>query len=309
MDGTPAQAPARRARRPFRLAAVLLLVAATTVLVTTTRREAARLVTSPSGTRPIPMQLPSGVGLPYQSVHVIAEDGMKTVGWYVRGTHDALVLVQHGYKGHRGEMLGVAGALARHGYHVLITSIRGHDRSDGELVTFGVHEVKDLAAWHRLASGLAGVDPARIGLFGSSMGGSIAIQYAAAAPAIRALVSESAFSSLDDTIAFSVPHQTGLPAFPFAPLIVFWAERLAGFDASTVDAKQWITRLAPRPVLLLQGGRDEFIRPDSGQLLYDAAGEPKQLWFDPEVGHARFVHDRPEEFEERVVGFFDRYLR
>jgi len=122
-------------------------------------------------------------------------------------------------------------------------------------------------------------------------------------------VSDSAFSSLDDTIGVSVPHQTGLPAFPFAPLIVFWAERIAGFDSGAVDATQWIGRLSPRPILILQSATDVFIPPDSGQRLYDAAGDPKDLWFEPDVTHARFARDRPEEFQRRVVGFFEKHLR
>jgi fermentation-respiration switch protein FrsA (DUF1100 family) len=99
-----------------------------------------------------------------------------------------------------------------------------------------------------------------------------------------------------------------MPAFPFAPLIVFWAERESGFTTEDIDATKWISKISPRPVFLLQGGVDVVISPDSGQRLYDAAGEPKELWFDPELGHVGFDKERAEEFEKRVVGFFDEYL-
>ena len=56
------------------------------------------------------------------------------------------------------------------------------------------------------------------------MGGSIAIEYAALNQDIAAVVAESSFSSLQDTINVSVEYFTGLPAFPFAPMISFWAE-------------------------------------------------------------------------------------
>ncbi len=121
-------------------------------------------------------------------------------------------------------------------------------------------------------------------------------------------MAHSAFSSLDDTVATSIEYFTGLPAFPFAPAIVFWAEQEVGFESSEVSAKTWISELSPRPVLLLQGGADTAISPESGQLLYDAAGEPKELWYEPELGHAAFDTEFPGEFEDRVVGFFDRYL-
>lgn len=267
------------------------------------------LITNPDFSRPVPGRTPADEGLAYQSVYVIATDGIKTVGWYLPGDNGALVLVQHGYKAHRGQVLPVAAMLRRRGFGVLVTSTRGHDRSDGETITFGVEEIKDMAAWHAFALTLAGVDPRRIGMFGSSMGGSLAIQFAAEHEDIRAVVTDSAFSSLDDTVSTSVPHQTGLPAFPFAPLVVFWAEREAGFDSAAVDAKQWIGRISPRPVLLLQGGRDSIITTESGRRLYDAAREPKELWFDPDVGHTLFARDRPDEFEERVGGFFEKNLK
>ncbi len=119
------------------------------------------------------------------------------------------------------------------------------------------------------------------------MGGSLAIQYAARNPRIAAVVADCAFSSLNDTVDTSVKFFTGLPPFPFAPMIVFWTEREAGFQASEIDAKQWIRQIAPRPIFLLQGGADVVVSRESGQRLFEAAGQPKELWYDAEVGHAQ----------------------
>jgi hypothetical protein len=47
---------------------------------------------------------------------------------------------------------------------------------------------------------------------------------------------------------------------------------------------------------------------DSGQKLYNAAGEPKELWFDPALGHVEFDTKRAVEYEKRVSEFFDKYL-
>jgi fermentation-respiration switch protein FrsA (DUF1100 family) len=136
----------------------------------------------------------------------------------------------------------------------------------------------------------------------------LAIQYAAQNQNIKAVVANSAFSSLNDTISTSVAYFTDLPAFPFVPLIVFWAERETGFKAEDVDATKWIAQISPRPVFLMQGGKDVVISADSGQRLYDAAGEPKELWYDPELGHVGFDKERAVEYEKRVSEFFDMYL-
>jgi predicted alpha/beta-fold hydrolase len=43
-------------------------------------------------------------------------------------------------------------------------------------------------------------------------------------------------------------------------------------------------------------------------LLYQAAGEPKELWILPHGGHGGYLQAEPEEFERRVVSFFDTAL-
>jgi fermentation-respiration switch protein FrsA (DUF1100 family) len=66
-------------------------------------------------------------------------------------------------------------------------------------------------------------------------------------------------------------------------------------------------RSAPGPCSHADGA-DVAISANSGQRLYDAAGEPKELWFEPNLGHDDFDSERADEFERRVVEFFDHYL-
>ena len=272
------------------------------------RSEAHRLINNPVESRHLPGRTPGDFGLRFEDAGVVTADGLSLVGWYVPSTNGAAILALHGYKADRGELLNDAQMLARHGYGVLLASIRAHDLSDGTLITFGQHEMKDLAAWFAWLRTRPDVDPRRIGLLGNSMGGTLGIRFAAEQPGIAALVAHSAFSSLTDTIETSVRFFTGLPPFPFVPLITFFAEREAGFSVDEVDAKRWIPKIAPRPVFILQGGADVVISKASGERLYQAAGEPKELWFEPKVGHASFDGALPGEYERRVTAFFDKYL-
>ena len=125
---------------------------------------------------------------------------------------------------------------------------------------------------------------------------------------VASVVADSAFSSLQDTISTSVKFFTGLPPFPFAPMIQFWTEREAGFDIQEINATRWIAKIAPRPVFILQGDADVVVSPQSGERLYEAAGKPKEFWHEADTGHAEFLDKHPAEFEQRVVGFFDRTL-
>ena len=286
----------------------VLFLAATTGLGVKTRAEAHRLVTNPRETRKVPDETPMNRGMVFEEVSVRTADGLNLAGWFIPSPGRAVVMVVHGYKDHRGSVLGVAAILRRHGYAVLLTSLRGHDRSDGETISFGAKEMQDLAAWYAYVRARPDVDPELVGLFGVSMGATIAIQFASENPGIRALVADCAFSSVEDTVETSVEFFTGLPPFPFASMILFWMERELDLDSSTIDAKRWIPKISPRPVFLLQGGKDVVVSPESGARLYEAAREPKELWFDPELGHTEFLKKRPKEFEKRVTDFFQKYL-
>lgn len=272
------------------------------------RAHALNLITNPYNQRQIIDRTPGDFGLVYEDVSVTSQDDLKLVGWYLPSRNGAAVMLLHGYKGNRMGMLEEAEMLHRNGYGVLLTSVRAHDLSEGDVITFGYYEMRDIEAWYQYLITREDVDPERIGILGNSMGASMAIQYAAQNENISAVVAHSAFSSLDDTVSTSVEVFTGLPAFPFGPLIVFWAERELGEDSSVISAKEWIPEISPRPVLLLHGGKDTSISPESAETLFQAAGEPKELWYEPEVGHTEFDTALPEEFEMRVVGFFDRYL-
>ena len=287
---------------------ITLILAITIGLLARTRSEAYDLLHSPMATRELPDETPAEYNLLFEDVTVTNPDGMKLAGWFIPSENGAVIIMQHGYKSTRSELLNEAEMMHLHGYGVLLTSIRAHDYSEGELITLGVYEVQDMEAWYQYLLTRDDIDPEKIGILGNSYGGMLSIQFASQNQNIKAVVANSAFSSMKDTVATSVKHFTGLPEFPFVPLIVFWAEQSTGIKMEEIDATKWIPLISPRPVFLMQGGADTVVSPNSGQLLYDAAGEPRELWFDPELGHVEFDTERSEEYEMRVVAFFDQYL-
>jgi fermentation-respiration switch protein FrsA (DUF1100 family) len=277
-------------------------------LALVTRAAAHSLVTSPPSTRQIPVLDEESRKAPTYEVSVTTTDGVKLVGWYMPSTNGAVVIAQHGYKGNRSQLVGTGMMLHRRGYGVLLTSTRGHDLSQGEQITFGYREMLDLDAWYKYLLTRPDVNPERIGAIGNSMGASLVILYAARNPHIKAVVANCGFSSLGDAVSTSVGRLTGLPSFPFARMIVLWAELETGARPSHLDVKAAIKKLSPRPVFLMQGGRDDIVPPQSGEWLYAAAGEPKELWYEPKLDHCTFELVRQKEYIRRVAGFFDKYL-
>jgi fermentation-respiration switch protein FrsA (DUF1100 family) len=252
-----------------------------------------------------PAETPADRGLAYQDVRFSASDGLTLRGWYLPSQNGAAVIVGHGIGAHRA--LDPAEVLARHGYGVLAFDWRAHGESDGDLCTFGYYEVRDVAGALAWLQDQPGVDPGRIGMLGQSMGAVTAIRAAAQMPEIKAVVAESPYPSLEESI-HNLWRDTGLPAFPFVPLQTALGEWWTGLSLDDMDPLGDAAALSPRPILILAGGQDVITGPDAGTRYYAAAGEPKELWFEPDLGHVSFLRAIPGEYERRVVGFFDAAL-
>jgi len=289
----------------------VIVVVGFVVLNFVLRNAAIDTITHPPEDRPEMIDTPADYGLAYEEVAVVTEDGLNLHSWYVPGENGATIIVQHGTPGGRQDSLFEAEFLNRHGFNVLFGSIRAHDENDGDLITFGANEVKDLEAWYQYLLTRADVNPEKIGLYGESMGGGTGILYTAENEGISALATGSAFAFTPDTVEVFVKHELGTPDWLtpiIARFLLFWTQREGDFKSDDVDTEKVICNISPRPVFIIQGLQDDKISPDNGQLLYDAACEPKEIWLLPDAGHVNFEQFEPEEYEQRLVSFFEQYL-
>jgi fermentation-respiration switch protein FrsA (DUF1100 family) len=255
--------------------------------------------------RHLPEDTPADRGLVYQDVSFAASDGVTLRGWYLPSRNGAAVIVGHGIVTHRA--LDPAAILARNGYGVLLFDWRAHGESGGDLCTFGYYEVRDVEGALAWLQAQPDVDPNRIGMLGESMGAVTAVRAASQMPEIKAVVADSPYPELEEGIK-NAWRGTGLPIFPFVPLQVLFGQWQTGLSLDEMHPLDDVASISPRPILILTGGQDPIIGSDAGQRYYAAAGEPKELWFEPELGHVGFWRAYPSEYERRVVGFFDAML-
>lgn len=238
---------------------------------------------------------------------LVPETGQR-VGWFIPGESQATIILLHGFGCRRQEMLDHAQVLHQAGYSTLLFDFYGQGDSDGDAVTLGFREQQDLHAAIDYLKSRDDVDSSNIGVLGISMGASVAIMGAAQSPDIKAVIADSPFESAQQAIEEGFTRVIGLPAFPFAPITLQIIEWRLGVSPEQVVPREYVAVISPRPLLIIHGLADTEVSPANSEILFALAGEPRELWLVPGIDHARGMQDRREEYSERIVGFFDRYL-
>ena len=249
--------------------------------------------------RPL-IETPERAGLRYETVTIRAADGVELFTWFLpaRGEPEATVLFLHGNAENISTHFFNVAWMPAEGFNVLALEYRGYGKSGGVPSLAGVQLDIDAALKTLLAR--PDVDGRRIVLFGQSLGGALAIHYAAQNKqrgVLRAVIADSAFADYRAIVK----------------------EKLAGFfltwpfqwlPALTVDNDYSplasVRAVSPLPLVLIHGERDAVVPAHHSKRLYDAAAEPKELWLLPHAGHIESVRDpalrrRLSEFVRRAV--------
>lgn len=245
---------------------------------------------------------PADLGISHEDITFETSDGLSLSGWYVPSGNGAAIVVFPASG--RSEGHEHVAMFARHGYGVLIFDPRGTGESEGDPYRWGAE--RDVEAAIDYLRSRPDVDPDRIGGLGLSLGGELMLETASETDALKAVVSEGAgIRSIREQMVKSGPAMwVSLP---------FWATETAATaifsnQLPPPNLRDCVARISPRPVFLIYSGH-----PVGGEELnadfYDAAGQPKTIWKIPEASHTGGLDARPEEYEQRVVGFFDDALQ
>jgi hypothetical protein len=248
-----------------------------------------------------PVVPPAALGAPYEEVTFTTSDGLELAGWYVPSKNGAAVIAFPGRKGPQPH----ARMLTRHGYGVLLFDRRGEGESEGDPNTLGWAGDRDLEAALAFLRDRPDVDPDRIGGLGLSVGGEMLLQSAAESNALKAVVSEGAGTrSIREHV-----HMSGIARWILLPQwsVITAATAVFSNHAPPPGLNELVGRISPRPVFLIYTPHGQGAETEN-PTFYAAAGEPKTIWEIPEASHTGGLTARPEEYEQRVIAFFDNAL-
>lgn len=243
---------------------------------------------------------PEDFGLPYEAVEFLNTDGLRLHGWWFPAVDTPIgtVVHCHGNAGNITSHFGHSCWLAAEGFNVLCFDYRGYGRSGGRPSRAGT--IVDSHAAIDFARSRPAADPHSILLFGQSLGAAVAIVTAAERRDLAGVAADGSFSAYREEARWVCSHlwyAWGIAA----PLVRF------GFSAGC-DPIEFVERIAPTPLYLFHGERDRVCPVRMSQALFDKAGEPKELWCVPGMGHDQALHLMGSIARPRLVDFFQRAI-
>jgi pimeloyl-ACP methyl ester carboxylesterase len=203
------------------------------------------------------------------------------------------IVVLHGAGSRKENHADFARLAAAGGWAALSFDARGHGASEGEM---SPRALDDVLAMARVLAATEGVDPSRIAVRGSSMGGFFAIHAAAIAPEIAGVIAICPASEEQlrrglrrDELEMRVSDRAALDAW-----------------LSELDLRDAVQRLDGKPIFLLHAEGDESIPSDWSLELHELAGEPRKLVLVPGGDHRSVQHD--PELQGIALRWLERQL-
>jgi alpha-beta hydrolase superfamily lysophospholipase len=249
--------------------------------------------------------VPRPADLPIEPVQFSSLSGTTVHGWLVKPEFPrAVIILQHGVRGHRGGMVSRARFLQAANYAVLLFDFQAHGESLGDRITFGHLESRDTQAAVKFCRQQFPDLP--IAIIGQSLGGAAALLAQPPLP-VQALIIESAFSTFEEATKNRMEWLTGRPTRVFSPLLTVQLRLRVGISAADLRPIDHVSQLT-MPKLFLAGTTDPRTKLAESLALFEAAAAPKQFYAVTNAGHVDFHGHLKSAYEELILGFLATHL-
>jgi fermentation-respiration switch protein FrsA (DUF1100 family) len=181
------------------------------------------------------------------------------------------------------------------------------------MISIGCHEHKDVsAAAEFMKKTVLSIDgkPLPLIILGISMGAASTLKAASLDPNLcDALIIDSTFSDLDKILIKGFSIKSGLPYYPFFPIIRYFFQTAAKCKICEMNPGKCIEKIT-KPILLIHSCNDNFISPKHGLRLYEHAERSRysQVWIGPKCRHGWLHSTYPDVYKKKVNSFLRKAI-
>lgn len=262
-----------------------------------------------------------------EDVRLTTPDGLTLHGCYFKTTASrrmGVILFGLEFGSNRWACVPYTDFLRAAGFDIFTFEPRGQGDSDTQpgyepLQWVTDFEVRDF--WTALAylKRRPDADPRGVGFFGISKGGGAGLLAAAADPFVRCFVTDGIFATHTTMVPYMRKWITIYSQrYQLQRIIPVWYYSLFARQALRSlrrelgcrfpHLERYLGRLAPRPLLMIHGGGDTYIKPDMAQTLFERVRGPKEFWLVEGAKHNQAFHVAGDEYRRRVREFFLAHL-
>lgn len=172
------------------------------------------------------------------------------------------IILLHGIRSRKEHYIELSEYLARAGYNSAAIDLRSHGSSEGTYCTFGVKEKQDITFLINNLNSLGIKD--RIGVWGQSLGGAVALQATAYDNRIKYAIVESTFTDLETIAADYMELNLGFRSEIFSQYLIYRAGKIAGFKPELASPLVSCKAISV-PTLMVHGSSDKRIKIEYGK--------------------------------------------
>ena len=238
------------------------------------------------------------------AVHITSKDGLTLEGYYYHIPNPKGVLLAcHGFRSDPYFACSVViDNFLKRGYDVLAISQRGHGKSEGEHITFGIKESEDILEWVNYLSN----NSLPIYLYGISMGSSASCLASPYLPnTVKFIIADCGFSSIEE-IFHHFLKMYHLPSFLLYKPLAYLCKKRADFMITDGDVSKALER-SSIPIIFIHGTDDNIVPYKMGLKNYEAFKGEKLLITCEGATHAVGYLKNMDECEKAIGEWLNKY--
>ena len=245
-----------------------------------------------------------------EALNIHVEDSVNLKGYWIKSKQDrakGLIILVHGVGGCKEHFLGLANNLANEGIESIVFDGRAHGESEGEFCTYGFHEKKDISKIVDFIKSRNSI--IKIGIWGNSLGGAIAIQALEFDKRIEFGIIESTFTDLSQIVFdYKKRMSKGIGIRSLSNYVLRRAGKIGNFNPKKVKPIESVKNIN-QPIFIAHGDADKNISSKYGQMLFDhLKSTDKTFILVKGGGHFDLFKQGGKTYENKVMGFVKRQL-
>ena len=253
---------------------------------------------------------PKDLGLDYELLKVKTGDNFVLNGYWIKTDRveaKGVLILLHGIGGCKEHFLHLSKELSYLGIESIVFDSRAHGVSGGEFCTYGFKEKHDIS---KIVDRIKSVKPDyKIGIWGNSLGGAIALQTLEIEKRINFGIVESTFTELDQVVYdYKKRILKGFGIKIISDIALKRAGKIGDFDPDKVKPIESIKKIE-QPMFMAHGDADKNISVDYGKALYSQLKSiDKELVIIKDGGHFNLFEKGGEEYKSNIFKFIERNL-